>query len=64
MAGFVFRCPITAQHVQGWVPEDVDDSDPDDYRAVTCLACRRIHRVNPKTGKVLGHDDEMKRKIS
>jgi hypothetical protein len=25
---------------------------------VACLACAQVHLVNPKTGKVLGFDDE------
>ena len=25
---------------------------------VNCLACRQVHMVNPKTGKVLGADEE------
>jgi hypothetical protein len=28
------------------------------YEGVTCLACRQVHMVNPKTGKVLGADEE------
>ena len=28
------------------------------YVQVTCLACAQAHLVNPKTGKVLGSDDE------
>jgi hypothetical protein len=55
MKTFVFKCPITAQHVQGCVDEDDDSLDADDYRVITCLACQRIHRVNPRTRKVLGH---------
>jgi hypothetical protein len=37
-----------------------DDPDDDDvtYVQVTCLACAQAHLVNPKTGKVLGADDE------
>jgi hypothetical protein len=26
--------------------------------AVTCHACARMHLVNPKTGEVLGDDDD------
>jgi hypothetical protein len=55
MSAFVFKCPVTAQHVQGWVDDDADSVDEDDYRVITCLACQRIHRVNPTTGKILGH---------
>jgi hypothetical protein len=31
--------------------------DDDAYEAITCLACRKVHYVNPTTGKVLGEDD-------
>jgi len=38
------------------------DDDPDvsenEYEAIACLACARIHLVNRKTGKLLGEDDE------
>jgi len=27
------------------------------YEAVTCLACTRVHLVDPRTGKVLGADE-------
>ena len=27
------------------------------YEAVSCLACKRVHLVNPKTGKVMGADE-------
>jgi hypothetical protein len=32
--------------------------DSETYEAVTCLTCRQVHMVNPKTGKVLGADEE------
>jgi hypothetical protein len=28
------------------------------YEGVICLACKQVHVVNPKTGKVLGADEE------
>ena len=28
------------------------------YEGVSCLACGQVHMVNPKTGKVLGADEE------
>jgi hypothetical protein len=28
------------------------------YEGVTCLACRQVHMVNPRTGKVLGADEK------
>jgi hypothetical protein len=37
-----------------------DSTELDDYvyEAVTCLACARIHMINPKSGKVLGGDSK------
>jgi hypothetical protein len=28
------------------------------FEPVTCFICTRVHMVSPKTGKVLGEDDE------
>ena len=56
LAAFLYRCPATKQTVQGFIAEEL--SDPNAYEAVECLACRRMHFVNPATGKVLGEDDE------
>lgn len=57
MASFVYRCPNTGLRVQGFVADD-DPADDDAYLPVTCTACTRVHLVNPRTGKVLGEDDE------
>lgn len=56
MAPFIYKCPYTGQRVQGWV---ADDGNDDTHRTLTCLACQRVHLVDPKTGKVLGRDDEV-----
>lgn len=58
MATFVYRCPTTGLRVQGWVADGSTERDDDRYEAVTCDACAREHLVNPKTGKVLGHEDD------
>ena len=55
MATRVFLCPNTGDRVQGWFADN--GSDGETYEAVTCLACRQAHMVNPKTGK-LGADKE------
>jgi hypothetical protein len=55
MAPFIFRCPNTGLHMQGWSAEDVSD-DRETYEAMTCTACRQLHFVNRATGKVLGDD--------
>lgn len=60
MPTFLYRCPNTSQTVQGFVAEDVpEDSGVSEsiYESVTCLACQRVHLVNPATGKVLGVDE-------
>ena len=56
MPPFLFRCPATGQNVQGWTADD--GSEDEDVQPVTCLVCQRVHLVNPKTGKVLGADDD------
>jgi len=56
MTPFLYRCPNTGYQVQGFVAEE--SNDPENYQTVTCLACQRVHLVNPTTGKVLGEDDE------
>jgi hypothetical protein len=56
MATFLFRCPTTGFRVQGYLPGEVGEDES--YEAVNCVACARVHLVNPKTGKVLGQDDD------
>jgi hypothetical protein len=53
MAAFLFRCPATGLNVQGWSAEDPTRANNEGYESVSCLACRRIHLINPKTGEVL-----------
>jgi len=56
MATRVFLCPNTGDRVQGWFVDNGSDSET--YEVVACLACRQVHMVNPKTGKVFGADEE------
>jgi hypothetical protein len=58
MPVFLYRCPNTGLKVQGWVADDPDRGDDATYESVTCIACTRLHMVNPSTGRVLGSDDE------
>jgi len=49
----MFRCPVKAVLVQAEAEED--SSSPDGrhvYKPIQCLACGRIHLVNPATGKL------------
>jgi len=57
MSAFVYRCPNMGKLVQGWTAEDPYESEADEYQPVRCIACMRVHMVNPNTGKVLGADD-------
>ena len=60
MPAFLYCCPVTGYNIQGFIPDAVLDSDiaadgsGDTYQTVTCTVCRRIHLVNPRTGKVAG----------
>lgn len=58
MPTFLFRCPNTGYRVQDFIAEEDASDDPEDYQAVTCLACKQSHLVNLTTGKVLGADDD------
>lgn len=44
--------------VQGFVADEASPDDGDAYQSLACLACRQIHLVNPKTGKVLSAADD------
>ena len=58
MATTVFRCPNLLVHVQGWFSDDAVENGDDAYESVLCTACQNIHLVDPKTGKVLGPENE------
>jgi hypothetical protein len=58
MPPFLYRCPNTGHQVQGWIADDPTDRGDDAYDAMTCAACGRLHLVNPKTGRILGTDEE------
>jgi hypothetical protein len=54
---FAYRCPNTGRSAQGFTAEDVS-LDTGAYEVVRCVLCRKIHRVNPATGKILGENDK------
>jgi len=58
VATFIYRCPATGLNVQGWVADDPAERSDDAYEGISCAACTRLHLVSPKTGKVLGADEE------
>jgi hypothetical protein len=44
--------------VQGWRADDGSTADTEDsYVGIHCLACNRIHLINPSKGNTLGSDD-------
>ncbi len=57
MATFIFRRPRTSFNVQGFEADDNDETD-EGYKTNTCIACQRVHLVNPTTGKVAGENDD------
>jgi hypothetical protein len=59
MSAFLYRCPATGMMVQGWRADDDAPPDNDDsYIGMRCLACNRVHLVNPVTGAVFGSEDD------
>jgi hypothetical protein len=58
MGNFLFTCPSTKLNVQHWRDEDNEDAPDNEYEAVMCKACARVHLINRKIGKVLGQVDE------
>ena len=58
MSNCLFTCPSTNLNVQHWRDEDDEDAPDNEYEAVMCKACARLHLINLKTGKVLGQEDE------
>lgn len=58
MAPFLFRCPATGLAVQGWRVDEPVETSKDGYESVSCLACQRIHLVNPSTGEVLKAEEK------
>jgi hypothetical protein len=54
MAAVIFLCPNMGVPVQGWFADDGAENGSKTYEGVMCLACRRVHMVNPRTGKILG----------
>jgi hypothetical protein len=57
MANFLFTCPSTNLNVQHWRDDGDEDVSDNEYEAITCKACARLHLINRKTGKVLGQVD-------
>lgn len=52
MPAFLFLCPLTGLNVQGWMAEEPIAAGQ--YESVECTACRRLHLIDPRTGRVAG----------
>ena len=54
MRTFVYRCPTTGYNVQG---EHQSTGRPlPAYVSQDCLACRAVHLVNPRTGRLMAEE--------
>jgi hypothetical protein len=54
VTAFIFRCPTTKLHVQGWSEQDLNRATEDEvFELVACSACGARHLVNPKTSRLL-----------
>jgi hypothetical protein len=49
----MYRCPDTVFRVPSFESAKTSDGT---YDVVACVACARVHLVDPATGKVLGQD--------
>jgi hypothetical protein len=55
MRHFIFVCPNTHLNVQHSLDEDEDDNtNQNEFTAVSCPACTRLHFLSRKTGQLLG----------
>jgi hypothetical protein len=59
MDQFIFSCPTTDLLVQHWLSDDEEEGRPENrYEPISCPACVRLHFLNRKSGKLLGHEGE------
>jgi uncharacterized protein YbaR (Trm112 family) len=61
MIASVFTCPATGGRVHRWL-EVNDDALDNQYEVITCPACKRLHFVNGKTGKLF--EEEVRKRAS
>jgi hypothetical protein len=51
---FPYLCPVSGRNVQGYADAgEGSDIDENYYVPLECLACGRIHLVNPASGRLL-----------
>ncbi len=57
MEKFIFSCPTTDLLVQLWLNDNEEEGRRENrYEPISCPACVRLHFLNRKSGKLLGHD--------
>jgi hypothetical protein len=47
---FIFICPVTAYPVQAYAEDSAVAADY--YEAIQCTACKGVHLVNPRSGRL------------
>ena len=62
MPTIFFRCPSTGSDVQGWIADEPEIEDGENFQPVKCAACGRFHYVSPKSAKVLGDSRSLRRR--
>ena len=55
MGAFLFTCPTIGMKVHGWAADEPPAFEY--FEAVECPACKQVHLVDPRTGKVAGGQD-------
>jgi hypothetical protein len=58
MGIFFFTCPSTNLNVLQHCRDGDEDVPDNEYEAIMCAACERLHWINRKTEKVLEQVDE------
>jgi len=60
MSSFKYRCPDTGFRVESFASTKPSVGG---YEGVACVACGRVHLVDPATGQVVGEDTEQPPKV-
>jgi hypothetical protein len=61
MTSFTYRCPDTGFRVQSFVSIQPSGGV---YETVECVACGRVHLIDPATAEVVSTDKEQPAKVS
>jgi len=50
---FIYQCPVTGTNVQDRAEVDEEPIDLRLFKPVHCMACGRLHLINPYCGQLL-----------